>query len=426
MEGGKFDVRVVEEPAGTTAATLAAYDVLVLDYNGPRLGAAAEQAMEEFVRGGKGLVVVHGASYAFNGLVVLGDGHRPTGLIEPPWPAYAKMAGGAWATTPKTGHGPRRLFTVKFTDREHPVTRGLGDSFVISDELYRNFALQPNIHVLATAWDDPKRQGTGKDEPLLWTVSYGSGRVFHTALGHDLTAMNEPAFVRTFVRGAEWAATGQASDPPAPKAKKRLLVVTGGHSYEPSLYKLFDSFAWTHEFGIDAAFRKDLREEYDALLLYNLEQKISEASRGNLRAFIESGRGVVILHHAIANFQDWQWWFEDVAGGKYLLKPEGGKPGSTYTHDIDIVVRPVGKHPIIAGIPEFRIRDEGYRGKWMAPGVNIVLEGESPHSDPQLAWVSAYPKARVAAIMLGHDHWAHEHPAFRQLVTNAVNWVADR
>src|SRR5512140_666042 len=52
---GRFEVRVQEEPAGTTAATLANYDVLVLDYQGPRWGAVTEKAVEDFVRSGKGL-----------------------------------------------------------------------------------------------------------------------------------------------------------------------------------------------------------------------------------------------------------------------------------------------------------------------------------------------------------------------------------
>ena len=55
---GHFDVRVVEEPAGTTAATLAAYEVIVLDYMGPRWGDATEHAVANFVKSGKGLVVV--------------------------------------------------------------------------------------------------------------------------------------------------------------------------------------------------------------------------------------------------------------------------------------------------------------------------------------------------------------------------------
>ena len=46
VNSGRFDVRVEEEPAGVTAATLAAYDLLVLDYQGPRWGEVTEKAVE--------------------------------------------------------------------------------------------------------------------------------------------------------------------------------------------------------------------------------------------------------------------------------------------------------------------------------------------------------------------------------------------
>src|SRR5271166_2631640 len=55
---GKFDVRVTEEPDGLSEETLKPYDVLVANYCGPRWSAQAEKAVEEFVRGGKGLVAV--------------------------------------------------------------------------------------------------------------------------------------------------------------------------------------------------------------------------------------------------------------------------------------------------------------------------------------------------------------------------------
>ena len=78
-DSGRFDVRVEEEPAGVTAATLANFDVLILDYQGPRWGDATERAVLDFVRSGKGLVIVHGALYAFSGFDILGPHHVATG-----------------------------------------------------------------------------------------------------------------------------------------------------------------------------------------------------------------------------------------------------------------------------------------------------------------------------------------------------------
>ncbi len=198
VESGRFDVRVNEEPAGMTAETLAAYQVVLLDYNGPRWGATAEQALEGFVRRGGGLVVVHGASWAFSGLDVLGDKHVKTGILEPAWPEYARMVGGVWSMAePKTGHGKRHKFAVKMDG---------GETLQADDELYHYMRMQPDVKIMATAFDDPAIGGTGKQEPVLWTVAYGKGRTFHTTLGHDVAAMEQPAFKETLLRGAAWAA----------------------------------------------------------------------------------------------------------------------------------------------------------------------------------------------------------------------------
>src|ERR1035438_4089826 len=124
---GRFEVRVEEEPAGLTAATLAHYDLIVVDYQGPRWGDSTERAVADFVGSGKGLVAVHGSSYAFSGLDILGPGHVRTGRTEPPWLEWAAMLGGTWAgDPPRSFHAPRHLFTVKFTDPSHPIRARLG------------------------------------------------------------------------------------------------------------------------------------------------------------------------------------------------------------------------------------------------------------------------------------------------------------
>ena len=118
-------MRVVEEPAGISAQTLAVYDLVVSDYCGPRWGAATEKALVDFVQSGKGLVVVHGAAFGFSGLEVLLDRHVKSGIVEPAWKEHGQLVGGSWPAPPeKQFHGARHSFEVKLVDREHPITRG--------------------------------------------------------------------------------------------------------------------------------------------------------------------------------------------------------------------------------------------------------------------------------------------------------------
>ncbi len=86
-----------------------------------------------------------------------------------------------------------------------------------------------SYHLLATAWDDHALYkgksnqpipGAGLHQPMLWTLKYGTGRVFVTALGHDPAAMQSAGFIATLQRGSEWAATGNVTLPlPAELAK---------------------------------------------------------------------------------------------------------------------------------------------------------------------------------------------------------------
>jgi hypothetical protein len=207
---GRFEVRVNEEVRGNGPETFAPYDVLLLNYSDMKRSwwdYRPREAMLDFVRNGKGLVSYHASNNAFWG-----------------WDDYDKLIGGTWRET--AGHAPYHPYTVKIVDPEDPITKGMPATFAETDELYHGLSMQPNIHILATAYDDPKNCstngktcGTGKDEPLIWTLKYGSGRVFQTALGHDVKAMDSPGFRLTLVRGTEWAGTGQVTIPVPPDLK---------------------------------------------------------------------------------------------------------------------------------------------------------------------------------------------------------------
>ncbi len=209
---GVFEVRVTEEFRGAGLETLAPYSVVIINYDDNRKpelrwGERADTALVNFVRGGKGVVIYHFSLAAFDG-----------------WTEFEKICGANWRAN-NGHHSARHDFTVDIKDTQHPITRGMKASFPqASDELYANLKWQPegSFHVLATAWDDHSKYGPnqrqpligpGLDQPMLWTVNYGSGRVFATALGHDTEAMKSAGFIGTFTRGTEWAATGNVTIP---------------------------------------------------------------------------------------------------------------------------------------------------------------------------------------------------------------------
>jgi len=177
-------------------------------YNGPRWETATERAVDDFVRSGKGMVTIHGATYAFGGVEVRKVKYEKSGILEEPWAAFVQMIGCQW-TEENLGHGKRHQFPVRITDRNHPVTKGLPGKLMADDELYHKVTVLPHAKVLATAYSAPDTNGTGQDEEMMWVVEYGQGRVCHTTLGHDCEAMAAPAFRDLLLRGAEWAATGQ-------------------------------------------------------------------------------------------------------------------------------------------------------------------------------------------------------------------------
>jgi type 1 glutamine amidotransferase len=211
----------------------------------------------------------------------------------------------------------------------------------------------------------------------------------------------------------------------APTSPLRLLVVTGGHDYPTSFYTLFEQpgLIWDHEATSEAAYRRDLRSRYDVLVLYDMPKTLSAEGRANLQAYAESGKGIVVLHHALCSHNDWEW-YRELAGARYLVEPQDGRPASTYSHDETIPVAIAHPHPITRGVALTEIHDETYKGMWISPQVTVLLATSHPLADPPLAWISPYPKSRVVAIQLGHGREAHGHPGYRTLVRNAILWSA--
>lgn len=196
------------------------YAVVVSNYNGADWPKETQQAFIDYVKGGGGFVVVHAANNAFG-----------------KWPEYNEMIGlGGWGgrneksgpyvylddagkvvrdTSPGGGghHGPQHPFQIIVRDADHPITRGVPREWLhVNDELYDKLrGPGENMTVLATAFADPKKGGSGKHEPMLMTLQYGKGRVFHTPMGHGNDSQECVGFITCLQRGTEWAATGKVT-----------------------------------------------------------------------------------------------------------------------------------------------------------------------------------------------------------------------
>lgn len=241
-EGGSDAVKKILENSGLFTADILAisdpdkstesyhpdfkkYDLVVINYGGVTWSEKTRKDFETFVSNGGGVVVLHSS------VVPMDD-----------WKEYNKMIGlGAWnGRNEKDGpyvywkesrfvydyspgdagyHGLQHPYTITHRNTEHPILKGLPPVWKhFKDELYAHLrGPAENMEVLATAFETAGDGDEGRDEPVIWTVNYGKGKVFVTVLGH---AGNDPplrysmectGYQAILLRGAEWAATGNVT-----------------------------------------------------------------------------------------------------------------------------------------------------------------------------------------------------------------------
>ncbi len=228
-DSGLFTVDVATFPAkGASQAefnpNFSTYNVVVSNYNGETWSKGTQAAFIEYVKNGGGFVSVHAANNSFGNWQeyneIIGVGGWG-GRNEKSGP-YVRIKEGKVVLDKSPGrggsHGAQHAFRMIVRDEKHPIMAGLPTEWMhAKDELYdRLRGPAKNLTVLATAYSDPKTNGTGEHEPLLMTITYSKGRVFHTALGHDVGAMKCVGFIVTLQRGAEWAATGKVTQTKVP------------------------------------------------------------------------------------------------------------------------------------------------------------------------------------------------------------------
>ena len=172
----EFEITKVEEDLDALVApNLDPYDLIVFYYTIGEITDAQKNGLLNHIASGKGYVGVHSAADSFRGC-----------------PEYRSMVGGYFVTHPRY-----RDYQVSIVDTEHPITEDLDETMVTDEQYILDY--DPRNHVLASAlWQ-------GDAVPVVWTKSWGDGRVFYLALGHDAKACEHEIFGTLLQRGALWA-----------------------------------------------------------------------------------------------------------------------------------------------------------------------------------------------------------------------------
>jgi uncharacterized protein len=170
-------------------------DLVVQVYTMGTITNEQEKGLLETVKAGAGLAGWHGG---------LADSFRLN-------TEYQFMVGGQWVAHP----GGVIDYGVHVTDHRDPVTRGLKDFRMHSEQYYMH--VDPNSKVLATTTFGGEHAPwiKGCVVPVAWKKMYGKGRVFYTSLGHVAADFEVPEALEIVKRGICWASEsrGAAGEP---------------------------------------------------------------------------------------------------------------------------------------------------------------------------------------------------------------------
>ncbi|HKH62110.1 MAG TPA: PVC-type heme-binding CxxCH protein [Flavitalea sp.] len=175
-----INITFTMQPDDLNDENLNHYDGLILYANHDSISGSQEQALLKFVKSGKGFIPLHCASWCFRNS-----------------PEVVEMIGGQFKTHKYDS------FPAVITQATHPVMKDIG-SFVTKDETYVHDKISNDIQILSERVEGSHR------EPYTWVRSYGQGRVFYTAYGHDDNTFYNPGFLHLVRNGILWAVGDRA------------------------------------------------------------------------------------------------------------------------------------------------------------------------------------------------------------------------
>ena len=227
------------------------------------------------------------------------------------------------------------------------------------------------------------------------------------------------------------APRASADDAPA---KIKTLIITGDdvdvHHWKETTAALRKILSNTGRFDVTVS--EDLKplesaddlKAFDVIVLnrYNRKAPLSADAKKNLLDFIRGGKGFYVEHLASASFKDWPD-FAKLCGRHWVMGKSGSTACTLSPFDAKIVD---DKHPISAGLKDFRADDELYAKLEGKEPIHVLVEAHSDWSkktEPLVFWLP-YGEGRVVHCTLGHDGKAIETSEVTTIIVRGIEWAA--
>ncbi|TSB46984.1 ThuA domain-containing protein [Alkalicoccobacillus porphyridii] len=189
LEEEQFSVTVTDTLEYLEQNDLTEFDLIVPNWTQDKITQEQLQPLMKAVENGTGLAGLHGG---------MGDSFRQE-------TDYQFMVGGQWVAHP--GNDGVK-YTVRIHDSNHPLTKGMQDFEVESEQYYLHVDPAVTVHA-STRFplaEGPYTANGPVEMPVVWTKRWAEGRIYYCSLGHVAKIVQMPEVIDLMRKGMTWAA----------------------------------------------------------------------------------------------------------------------------------------------------------------------------------------------------------------------------
>ena len=188
LEEEGFEVKITDTLATLKEDNLTSYDLIVPNWTQGTIEEDQLKPLLDAVAKGTGLAGLHGG---------MGDSFRMA--VD-----YQFMVGGQWVAHP----GDDGMeYNVRILDKDHPLTEGVEDFTVVSEQYYMHVDPAVKVHAVTRFpnAEGPYQANGEVDMPVIWTKRWGEGKVYYNSLGHVAEIVRMPEVIDLMRKGFVWA-----------------------------------------------------------------------------------------------------------------------------------------------------------------------------------------------------------------------------